>query len=134
MVAPNPDTLPLLDTASLRAALGAAGADCKHCKGLSCPGWESLSAPLGPPQLEAVGTLRDPALDEPTVVERHATGTPPTHYWHPRAPVSTSHFPYNRCSVWRCPQCRRGFVQYTEAGGYYVDHRIREVDPTLIED
>jgi len=25
-------------------------------------------------------------------------------------------------------------VQYTEAGGYYVDHRIREIDPTLIED
>ena len=31
---------------------------------------------------------------------------------------------YNRCSVWCCPQCRRGFLQYTETGGYYVEPTV----------
>jgi hypothetical protein len=119
-----------LDTTALRAAVAPAGPGCAHCEGLHAPGWESVTAPVGEPRLQCVGTLRDPAVDEPTLEERHAPGTS---YWHARAPVVPTHFPYNRCTVWRCPQCRRGFLQYTEAGGYYVDHRLRELDPTLIE-
>jgi hypothetical protein len=121
----------LLDTATLRTAVAPAGAGCAHCQELHATGWESVTGPLGAPLLEPVGTLRDPAVEEPTLEERHAPGT---HYWHARAPVVPTLFPYNRCTVWRCPQCRRGFLQYTEAGGYYVDHRLRELDPTLIED
>lgn len=124
------ETLPLLDAAALRAAVaGAAG--CAHCEALRCAGWESISAPLGSPLLEAIGTLRDPAIEEPTLAEHHPAGTG---YWHAQAPIALLHFPFNRCSVWRCPNCRRGFLQYTEAGGYYVDHRIRMVDPALITD
>jgi len=124
------DTLPLLDAATLCAAV-AGTAGCTRCEALRCAGWESITAPLGPPLLEAVGTLRDPAIEEPTLAEHHPAGTG---YWHAQAPIALAHFPFNRCSVWRCPQCRRGFLQYTEAGGYYVDHRIRMIDPTLITD
>lgn len=121
----------LLDAAALRAAVAPAGAGCANCGELRAPGWESVTGPVGEPQLACIGTLRDPDLEEPTLLERHAPGTS---YWHARAPVAVTHFPYNRCTVWRCPQCRRGFLQYTEAGGYYVDHRLRELDPALIED
>ncbi len=121
--------LALLDAAALRAALAPAGAGCAHCANLRCPGWESVTAPVQAPRLEAVGTLRDPAIDEPTLTEVHADGSG---YWSARAPVALAAFPYNRCEVWRCPQCRRGFLQYTEFGGYYVDHRMREIDPELI--
>ena len=119
----------LLDAAALRAALAPAGTGCTHCAALRCPGWESVSAPLAAPALEHLGTLRDPAIDEPTLEEHHPGGTG---YWSPNAPVALHAFPYNRCEVWRCPQCRRGFLQYTEFGGYYVDHRLRELNPALI--
>lgn len=124
----------LLDAATLRAAIsGSVG--CPHCEAVRGTGWESVTAPLAAPTFEPLGTLRDPALDEPTLDERHAeTPEGRTHYWHARAPVALRHFPANRCTAWRCPQCRRGFVQYTEAGGYYVDHRVRALDPALIED
>ena len=55
-----------------------------------------------------------------------------TRFWHPRAPVATHFYPYNLCEVWRCPQCRRGFLQYLEAGGYYTDYRLRAIAPDLI--
>jgi hypothetical protein len=119
-----------LSPAALTAAVSAASTGCAHCQELHAPGWESVAGPLGAPQLEPVGTLRDPAIEEPTLEERHAPGT---HYWHARAPIVPTLFPYNRCTVWRCPQCHRGFLQYTEAGGYYVDHRLRELDPVLLE-
>jgi hypothetical protein len=118
-----------LDAAALKALLSPAMAGCRHCAGWQAPGWESVTAPIGEPELVCVGTLRNPAEDEPTLEERHTTGTS---YWHPQAPVAPGHFPYNRCTVWRCPQCHRGFLQYTEAGGYYVDHRLRELDLALL--
>jgi hypothetical protein len=122
------DTLTLLDAAALRAAVSHSPG-CAHCAALVCPGWESVTGPVGPPTLEPVGTLRDTDLAEPTFAEQHDPGTT---YWHARAPIATAFFPYNRAEVWRCPACRRGFLQYTEAGGYYVDHRLRAVDPALI--
>jgi hypothetical protein len=79
--------------------------------------------------LQHIGTLRDPAVEEPTLVEQHPSGTG---YWSAQAPIALAGFPFNRCEVWRCPQCRRGFLQYTEFGGYYVDHRLRELDPELV--
>ncbi len=121
----------LLSPAALMAAVSAASpTGCVHCRGLHACGWESVTGPISMPLLEPVGTLRDPAIEEPTLEERHAPGT---HYWHARAPIVPTLFPYNRCTVWRCPQCHRGFLQYTEAGGYYVDHRLRELDPMLLE-
>lgn len=122
--------LPLLTADTLRAAIGPVDG-CAHCAALRCDSWESVPIPVEPPQLVAVGTLRDPAIDEPIYDERLEPGMDT---WHPRAPVAVRHAPYNRSTVWCCPQCRRGFLQYTEHGGYYVDHRLRVIDPALVGD
>ncbi len=99
------------------------------CACLKAPGWESVTAPLGAPLLQRLGTLRDPDEAEPTVQELHAQGS---RYESPHAPIAPDWFPYNRCDVWACVACGRGFLQYTEFGGYYVDHRLREVDPARV--
>lgn len=101
-------------------------ADCA-CAHLRCAGWESVAAPIGEPPLRRIGTLRAPGDDEPTLEE-----WPGSRYWADDAPVSALHFPFNRCDVWACAACGRGFLQYTEFGGYYVDHRLRQVDPALV--
>ena len=103
-------------------------ADCA-CRHLVCPGWESVSAAPGEPLLRHLGTLRDPADEDPTLEELHPAGT---RYGSPDAPIAPAFFPFNRCEVWACRACGRGFLQYTEFGGYYIDHRLREVDPALV--
>ena len=103
-------------------------ADCA-CAHLKCSGWESVSTPPGEPLLQRLGTLRDPELAEPTFEELHAGGS---RYASPHAPIAAAFFPYNRCEVWACRACGRGFLQYTEFGGYYVDHRLREVAPQRV--
>jgi hypothetical protein len=103
-------------------------ADCA-CATLVCPGWESVFAPPGEPLLQHLGTLRDPDDADPTVAELHENGS---RYESPHAPIAPAWFPFNRCEVWACRRCGRGFVQYTEYGGYYVDHRLREVRPSLV--
>ena len=95
----------------------------------ACAGWTSLTEERWPAdQMQAVATLRDPELYEPTFEERHPGGT---RYDSPDAPVAVKFFPYNRCELWRCKQCQRQLLRYTEFGGYYVDHRVRELSPTL---
>jgi hypothetical protein len=94
-----------------------------------CPGWESVSAAPGEPLLRHLGTLRDAAIDEPTLEERHEGAT---RYGSPDAPIAPAFFPFNRCELWACRACGRGFLQYTEFGGYYIDHRLREVNPALV--
>ena len=78
--------------------------------------------------MQALATLRDPEVHEPTFEERHPRGT---RYDAPDAPVAIDFFPYNRCELWRCKACARQLLRYTEYGGYYVDHRVREFSPTL---
>lgn len=117
-----------LDAAALRAAVSTS-TGCGHCSSLVCPGWESVVSPIIAPQLERIGTLRDPNLTEPTVAELHESGTS---YWQAEAPIAVAWFPFNRADAWRCPTCKRGFLQYTEFGGYYTEHRIRSIDPALI--
>ncbi len=99
------------------------------CTVLRAPGWESVSQPPGEPLLHRLGTLRDPEAAEPTFAEWHPQGT---RYESADAPVAPDWFPYNRCEVWACAACGRGFLQYTEFGGYYVDHRLRELDPAHV--
>ena len=103
------------------------------CRELVAPGWESITGPITEnpkqPLLKKLGTLRDPDLAEPTVVEFHRDGS---RYESAHAPIAPAWFPYNRCEVWACVHCGRGFLQYTEFGGYYVDHRLREVDPARV--
>jgi len=94
-----------------------------------CPAWTSLTEERWPAaQMQALATLRDPELDEPTFEERHPQGT---RYDSPAAPVAVRFFPYNRSELWRCKACQRRLLRYTEYGGYYVDHRVRELTPGL---
>ncbi len=95
----------------------------------ACAGWTSLTEERWPAaQMHAVATLRDPEFYDPTFEERHPNGT---RYDSPQAPVALAFFPYNRCELFRCGQCQRQLLRYTEYGGYYVDHRVREFAPDL---
>ncbi len=95
-----------------------------------CAGWDSITETEWPSaQMQAVGTLRDPEVHEPTFEEHHPKGT---RYDSPDAPISVKHFPYNRCDVFACGRCQQHVLRYTEFGGYYVDHRARRLDKTLI--
>jgi hypothetical protein len=92
--------------------------------------WESITEERWPQALmQKVGTLRDEDIAEPTFEEWHPDGT---RYDSPDAPVSVRHFPFNRCDVHRCTACSRLVLRYTEFGGYYVDHRVRLLDASLI--
>jgi hypothetical protein len=95
-----------------------------------CMGWESLAEDRWPAgHMDKLGTLRDPELYEPTFEEFHPQGT---RYDSPDAPVAAKYFPYNRCDVFSCAQCSRSLLRYTEFGGYYVDHRVRELRVQLL--
>jgi hypothetical protein len=104
---------------------------CKACAALVCPGWEAMPGSVDRAGLERIGTLRDPADEDPTVAEYHPGGT---NAWSPDAPIAPAWFPYNRCDAWRCATCARAFLRYTEYGGYYTEDRIRELDARLIVD
>ena len=122
-----------LGVAELRALVGAFERDesCQACASLVCPGWEAMPGSVDRDALERVGTLRDPAIDDPTVAEYHPTGTT---LWSLAAPIAPAWFPYNRCDVWRCATCHRAFLRYTEYGGYYNEERVRELDAGLVTD
>ena len=124
--------VPRLTTDDLRRLPDPAAtpADCA-CAHLKAPGWESIGGRVVEPLLQRLGTLRDPDDADPTVQELHRDGS---RYESTHAPIAPAFFPYNRCDVWACRACGRGFLQYTEYGGYYVDHRIRELDPARVVD
>jgi hypothetical protein len=96
----------------------------------ACAAWESFTEDRWPAaQMHALGTLRDPGIYEPTFEEQHPSGT---RYDSVDAPISAKHFPFNRCDVFRCSPCGRALMRYTEFGGYYVDHRVRELRADLV--
>ena len=100
-----------------------------------CKGWESVSDDRWPSkQLKLEGTLRRELLEGETELsfeEFHPNGT---RYDSPAAPVALRYFPYNRADVYGCQQCGCAVLKYTEYGGYYVDHRVRLLDPALMVD
>ena len=127
------DALPTLSADAIRelAAQHRPHANCP-CAALQCAGWESLSATFEQTLLRRIGRVSGAdAYDEPTHEEYHPAGT---RYDSPLAPIALAHFPYNRCEIWQCVRCARAFLRYTEYGGYYIDHRIREVDLALVID
>ena len=102
--------------------------DCEQCAPLSCQGWESLPSGFEQETLRLLGTLR--IEDAPECWdEHHPNGT---NQWSSDAPISPSHYPYNRSDVVECKFCERKFLRYTEYGGYYLDERIRELNPKFI--
>jgi hypothetical protein len=126
------DDKTLLDADALRAlAQPVRASECKCTVG-RCPAWESITEDRWPAQqMRQLGTLRDPELYEPTFEEHHPGGT---RYDSADAPIAAKYFPYNRCDVFACTQCARHLLRYTEFGGYYVDHRVRELRADLLVD
>lgn len=82
-------------------------------------------------QMRTLGTLLDDPYTEPTFAEYHAHGTS---YWSPDAPIAPRYYPYNRATVQQCTICERSCLSYVEAGGYYVEPRVRALDPGLLVD
>lgn len=125
------DLLPQASADDLRALARQSTAvtqDC-NCRGTDSAGWTSLPLSLPETQLADVATLvRDP-YDEPTFAEYHPDGT---RYDSPTAPIAPRYHPYNRCNVARCTQCGRHYLRYMEAGGYFVDRRIRALDDAAL--
>ena len=102
------------------------------CAYVQAPGWDSLPPSFDSAQFRPVGTLRNPDYDAPEVLaEYHPAGTS---FWSTEAPIAPRFFPYNQSEVWTCISCARPFLRYTEAGGYYVEDRIRELDPARVVD
>ena len=129
----NDRTSALLTAKDLSRLAGAVTGpfDCALCAGIPARGWEAVPGGFDRTTLRQVGTLRTAGDDEPTLLEHHPAGT---NAWSPDAPIAPAFFPYNRCEVWECTQCKRPFLRYTEYGGYYVEERIRPVDAGLVVD
>ena len=120
----------LLTAESLKAQVAHHNPQPCCCALGACKGWESFTEDRWPKdQMRALGTLRDPDIYEPTPEEFHPQGT---RYASPDAPIAVKFFPCNVSDVFACTSCKRVVMRYTEFGGYYVDHRVREVDSTLV--
>ena len=101
------------------------------CSSSLLAGWEKVPVSFPESQMREIGTLVSDVDDDPSFAEFHPSNTS---YWSKDAPIAVRHFPYNRCTVWECTECRRCFLRYTEGGGYYVEQRIRSLDSSLIVD
>ncbi|KAB0670758.1 hypothetical protein [Burkholderia territorii] len=125
--------LPYLDHAALLTLAAEADGVTQPCicTKTSLAGWTSLPLSLQDTQLVEVATLAPPDDPEPRYDEFHPAGT---RYGSDDAPIAPRHFPYNRCNVSRCVSCGRLFLRYQEGGGYFIDQRIRTLDPALIVD
>ena len=120
----------LLSAESLKAQVAHNQPQPCTCALGACKGWESFTEDRWPKdQMRALGTLRDPDIYEPTPEEFHPQGT---RYASPDAPIAVKFFPCNVSDVFACTACKRVVMRYTEFGGYYVDHRVREVDAALV--
>ena len=102
--------------------------NCQDCSLLLCIGWESVPSFFELGKLQTLGTLRIEGAEE-CWDEYHPDGT---NLWSENAPISVTHYPYNRSDVCECTGCKRKFLRYTEYGGYYLEERIRELDRKLM--
>jgi hypothetical protein len=127
------DELPKLNFSTLVSLAKESGRISEKCRcsSVSLASWESVPLSLDETGFQEVGTLLEDPFAEPTFTEFHPSGT---RYDSPDAPIAPRYFPYNRCTVAKCLTCGRYFLRYTEAGGYFVDRRIRELVPELVID
>jgi hypothetical protein len=93
--------------------------------------WSRIPVAFPQAQMHRLGTLLEDPYLEPTYTEYHPSGT---RYWSADAPIAPRYYPYNRCTVEQCTMCGRSCLTYVEAGGYYVEPRIRALDPDLLVD
>lgn len=93
--------------------------------------WSSVPVSFPEDQLRRIGTLIQGNVDEASFAESHPDGSS---YWSEAAPIAPLYYPYNRSDVWECCVCRRVFLRYTEAGGYFVDQRVRLLSVALLAD
>jgi len=93
--------------------------------------WTRTPVEFPQERMRTVGTLLDDPYAEPTYAEYHPQGSS---YWSADAPIAPRYFPYNRCTVQQCTACGRSCLSYVEAGGYYVEPRVRALDPRLLVD
>lgn len=124
-------TAPCLDAQDVQK-LAAASAQVKtpcDCARTAIPGWESQSSTFPEELLVKLGRISSQDDGDLTVEEYHPHGT---NLWSPDAPIALRYFPANRSEVWQCSRCSRCYLRYTEYGGYYVDRRIRALQPQLI--
>ena len=120
----------LLNSESLKALGNTIQVRACSCALRPSAGWESFTEERwAKPQMRQVGTLRDPGVYEPTQEEHHPDGT---RYAAPDAPIAVNFFPCNVSDVYTCNTCEKVLLRYTEFGGYYVDHRVRELDASLV--
>jgi hypothetical protein len=124
------DKLETMDIAALAATSAAVTLPCA-CAQHDLAAWTRVPLDFPDDLLRQAGTLVDDPYGDPTYAEFHPDGTT---YWSPDAPIAPRFYPYNRCSVFQCSACGRCFLKYVEAGGYYVEPRIRALDPRLVID
>lgn len=101
---------------------------CPECLSLKCEGWESIPGGFETKMLKCVGTLR--IEDSPECWEEYRPNG--TDLWSQNAPIAIQFHPYNKSDVYQCINCASIYLRYLEAGGYYVDERIRELKADLI--
>ncbi|MGB9107663.1 MAG: hypothetical protein WCC39_03155 [Telluria sp.] len=127
---PDEKKLQFDDLMALATASAAVTRACA-CAIDSCGEWARIPPSFPAQQMRTVGTLVDDPYVEATHAEYHPAGT---HYWSADAPIAWRHYPFNRCSVLACSVCGRCCLTYVEAGGYYVEPRMRALDPRLLVD
>ena len=119
-----------LNKESLRALGQACQPAACTCSLGPCAGWESFTEERWPTeQMSSLGTLRDADDYMPTQEEHHPNGT---RYGSFDAPIAVDFSPYNVSDVFECNTCKKVLLRYTEFGGYYVDHRVRELGSELV--
>lgn len=101
------------------------------CNAPELDGWAPLPVSFPEQQLNVIGTLVRDAYAEATFEEYHPDGT---NLWSADAPIAPLHYPYNRCTVSECLVCQRAYLRYVEAGGYFVDPRIRRLRSRVLVD
>lgn len=101
------------------------------CQKSRLAGWSTQPLSLPDAQLKDIGTLAEMDPEAASYEEYLPEGL---HYSSDNAPIAPRYFPYNRCAVSECVSCARCFLRYTEGGGYFVDKRIRQLNPEVIVD
>jgi uncharacterized protein YbaR (Trm112 family) len=100
-----------------------------QCAKRTFEAWDSIPVTFPEELLECIGKVSAPTESELTVKEYHPQRT---NYWSPEAPIALHYFPANRSEVWQCTRCKRCYLRYTEFGGYYIEKRIRALQPALL--